>query len=88
MLAVAQQTWLGILGAVVPSVLGLMAALTGYLNRKALATPGTKSVGEIAAEVSNTLATTNEKTIGEMVSEVHGEVATNGQPYTQHGPTS
>jgi hypothetical protein len=85
-LAAASPTWLGIAGAVVPSVLALLAALAGYLNRKQLATPGDKTIGQIATEVSANLQTGNDKTVGEMVTEVHGDAAVNGATYEQHGP--
>lgn len=51
MLAVEQQTWLGIAAALVPSVIALIAAVVGLLNRKALKTSGSKSVGELVEQV-------------------------------------
>lgn len=87
MIAVAQETWLGIAGALVPSVIALVAAVVGVLNRNQLATRGSKSIGQLATEVSGQLETRNGKSVGEMIEEVHSEAATPSVAYTKHGPT-
>lgn len=51
MLAVAQQTWLGIAGALVPSVIALIAAVVGLLNRHSLKTSNGKTIGAMVEQV-------------------------------------
>lgn len=51
MLAVEQQTWLGIAGALVPSLIALLAAVVSLLNRKQLQTSNGKTIGAMVEEV-------------------------------------
>lgn len=51
MLAVEQQTWLGIAAALVPSLIALIGAVVALLNRRALKTSGNKSVGQLVEQV-------------------------------------
>jgi biopolymer transport protein ExbB/TolQ len=55
-LAVEQQTWIGIAAALVPSLIALLAAIVGVLNRQALKTSGSKTVGQMVEEAHSEAA--------------------------------
>lgn len=78
-------TWLGIIGALVPSVIALVAAIVSLLNRRQLKTANGTTIGRIASDVSHQIVTGNDKTLGEMVTEVHGAAATDSAPFEKHG---
>lgn len=51
MVAVVQQTWLGIVSALVPSVIALAAAIVGYLNHRQLKTNNGKTIASLVEDV-------------------------------------
>lgn len=82
----SQWSWAQIVGALVPSVIALVAAIIGVLNRKALKTGTGDTLGHIVSDTSAQLVTGNDKTAGEMITELHGEASAQSTPYETHAP--
>lgn len=76
--ATSTWTWPDIIGALVPTLAALGAALISYLNRRQLRTSGSATIGELANSTSASIQTSNGKSIGQMVEETHD--AGNGSP--------
>lgn len=64
MLAVAQDTWLSIIGSLVPSAIALVAAVVGLLNRSQLRTANGKTIGQMVEETHEATPGTPDKPPG------------------------